>query len=395
LSDRAGNVGVVNTTCALLILIALVIGLALGRAPGAARVAALEASLAAERRAGGAESAATAGLVGVVAPLRDCLDRVEDRLHDLENARVGAYSALTEQVGMVRAASAALTAETAALANALRAPQTRGRWGELQLRRVVELAGMESRCDFEEQVRLDGADGGLRPDLVVRLAGGRNVVVDAKVSLAAYLEAVETPGEAARAERLRAHARHLRSHVDSLAAKEYWTAAGDSPEFVVLFLPGEAFLAPALEHDPQLLERALTRQVLIATPTTLVAMLRTVALGWQHEALTSNAREVFDVGRELYGRLATLGEHFDRLGRSLTRSVGDYNAAVGSLEARVLVTARRLSGLGIVADRMPGPRPVDVTPRPLGAVELLAGRVGYGAQWAGAGEADGPGAAAG
>ncbi|HEX3830102.1 MAG TPA: DNA recombination protein RmuC [Sporichthyaceae bacterium] len=360
-----------NSSCAVLILVALLVGLALGRGFGSGRLATLEAGLAAERRATEDRSAAAAGVVGVVAPLRDCLDRVEARLRELESARVGAYSALTEQVGMVRQASAALTAETAALANALRSPQTRGRWGELQLRRVVELAGMQARCDFDEQVRLDGPGAGLRPDLVVRLAGGRNVVVDAKVSLAAYLEAVSSCGEADRIERLRMHARQLRAHVDSLAAKEYWAAIANSPEFVVLFLPGEAFLGPALEHDPQLLEHAIARRVMIATPTTLIALLRTVALGWQQEALTAHAREVFDLGRELYARLSTMGEHFDRLGRSLSRSVGDFNAAVGSLESRVLVTARRLHGLGVVGEQLPTPRAVEQAPRPLGAAELL------------------------
>jgi DNA recombination protein RmuC len=372
LSDPAGSVPDVNSSCVVLIVLALLVGVALGRAFGAGRLATLEAGLAAERHAAADRSAAASGVVGVVAPLRDCLERVEARLRELENARVGAYSALTEQVGMVREASAALTVETAALANALRSPQTRGRWGELQLRRVVELAGMQARCDFDEQVRLDGPGAGLRPDLVVRLAGGRNVVVDAKVSLAAYLEAMSCSGEAARIERLRQHARQLRAHVDSLAAKEYWAAVGDSPEFVVLFLPGEAFLGPALEHDPQLLEHAIARRVLIATPTTLIALLRTIALGWQQESLTEHAREVFDLGRELYARLSTMGEHFDRLGRSLSRSVGDFNAAVGALESRVLVTARKLHGLGVVGDQLPTPRTVEQAPRPLGAAELLA-----------------------
>jgi DNA recombination protein RmuC len=362
----------VNSSCAVLILLALLVGLALGRAFGGGRLATVEAGVAAERRAAEDRSAAASGILGVVAPLHDCLNRVEERLRELENARVGAYSALTEQVGMVRQASAALTAETAALANALRSPQTRGRWGELQLRRVVELAGMQERCDFDEQVQLVGPQARLRPDLVVRLSGGRNVVVDAKVSLSAYLDAMSSSGEADRGERLRVHARQVRAHVDSLAAKEYWAAVGNSPEFVVLFLPGEAFLGPALEHDAQLLEHAIARRVLIATPTTLIALLRTIALGWQQESLTTHAREVFELGQELYARLSTMGEHFDRLGRSLSRSVGDFNAAVGSLESRVLVTARRLHGLGVVGEQLPTPRAVDQAPRPLGAAELLS-----------------------
>jgi DNA recombination protein RmuC len=324
----------------------------------------------AQVRAGGDLDRRSQAVAGLVAPLDDTLRRVEARLHDLEAARVGAYAALTEQVAANRVAAAELTAETAALVNALRAPQSRGRWGELQLRRVVELAGMEARCDFDEQVGLTLAGSVVRPDLVVRLAGGRSVVVDSKVTLAAYLEAAGSSDAAHREERLRAHARHLRGHVDALAAKEYWTALPDTPEFVVLFVPGEAFLAPALERDAGLLEHAMARRVMIATPTTLVAMLRTVAWSWQQESLTESAREVFELGRELYARLATMGEHVDRLGRSLGRAVTDYNAATGSLESRVLVTARRLHGLGVVSDELPIVRGLDHGPRPLTAAEL-------------------------
>ncbi|MGQ0467789.1 MAG: DNA recombination protein RmuC [Sporichthyaceae bacterium] len=337
-----------------LVFAALVAGFAAGHFRGAVQLASLRATLAAERRSTGNEAAAE--------PLRDCLDRVERRLRELEIARVGAYSALTEQVGMVRAASEQLTTQTAALATALRAPQARGRWGELQLRRVVELAGMVEHCDFVEQDT--STDGTQRPDLVVRLTGGRTVVVDAKVSLAAYLEAAGTTLEAPRDERLRAHARHVRAHVDGLAAKQYWAAQPDTPEFVVLFIPGDPFLAAALDKDPELLEHALAKRVLIATPTTLVAMLRTVAWGWQQDSLTAHAREVFDLGRELYGRLGTLAEHVDRLGRSLGRTVADFNAATGSLEARVLVSARRLHAAGIAAGDIPTPRLVHAVPRP-------------------------------
>jgi DNA recombination protein RmuC len=304
-------------------------------------------------------------------PVADTLERLDVRLRELELARAGAYGALTQQVSMTREATEALALRTGELLTALRAPQTRGRWGELQLRRVVELAGMAAHCDFEEQVPTPTADGALRPDLVVRLTNGRTIVVDAKVSLAAYLEASTAAEEARRTERLRAHARALRTHVDQLAGKEYWRAVPGSPEFVVLFLPGEAFLAPALEHDPALLEHALGARVVIATPTTLVAMLRTVAWSWQQDALTSHAREVFDLGRELYARLATMGDHVDRLGRSLNRAVADYNAAAGSLESRVLVTARRLHDLRVVSDDLPGPRVADATARPLTASEFV------------------------
>jgi DNA recombination protein RmuC len=309
----------------------------------------------------------------VVAPLRDTLQRVEGQLHELERARVGAYAALTEQVGMVRQTSERLRVETGALVNALRAPQARGRWGEMQLRRVVEIAGMVEHCDFDEQASVSTGTGRtVRPDLLVRLAGGKQVVVDAKVSLAAYLEAAQSTDEQVRAERMKAHARHLRQHVDDLAAKEYWALFQPTPELVVLFVPGEAFLAPALERDPGLLDHAMGRGVVIATPTTLITLLRTVAYAWQQEALTANAREVFELGQELYKRLGTLGEHVDKLGRSLRRSVENYNAAVGSLERSVLVPARRLAALKVTEKQLRCPEPVEEVPRPISAPELLA-----------------------
>ncbi|MGQ0846122.1 MAG: DNA recombination protein RmuC [Sporichthyaceae bacterium] len=346
------------------VLLALGLGFAAGHFRGALSLATLRATLAAERRA----AAERSGDALAATPLRDCLDRVEVRLRELEIARVGAYSALTEQVGMVRVASEQLTTQTAALATALRAPQNRGRWGELQLRRVVELAGMVEHCDFVEQDA--NADGTLRPDMVVRLTGGRTVVVDAKVSLAAYLEAAATTLEEQRESRLRAHSRHVRAHVDGLAAKQYWTAQADTPEFVVLFIPGDPFLGAALEKDPELLEHALAKRVLIATPTTLVAMLRTIAWGWQQDSLTAHAREVFDLGRELYSRLGTYAEHVDRLGRTLGRAVNDFNAAGGCLESRVLVSARRLHATGVAAGEIPTPRVVEVVPRPSAVVDL-------------------------
>jgi DNA recombination protein RmuC len=241
----------------------------------------------------------------------------------------------------------------------------------MQLRRVVELAGMSNKCDFEEQVGISTADGALRPDMVIRLAGGKNIVVDSKVSLAAYLEAAEAADEGVRADRLAAHARHLREHVDRLAAKAYWAALGSSPEFVVLFIPGEAFLAPALEHDPGLLEHAMANRVHIATPTTLVTMLRTAQYAWQQDALSDHALAVFELGRELYDRIASLGRHVDSLGRALTTAVSTYNRTVGSLESRVLVSARKLSDLGVVESELEQPRPVEETVRPLSAPELV------------------------
>ena len=309
----------------------------------------------------------------LVGPLKETLARVEAQLRESDEARTRSHAALTEQVSIARQTSEQLRAQTQALVTALRRPEARGRWGELQLRRVVELAGMSARCDFDEQVVVATPDGTQRPDMVVRLAGGKNIVVDSKVSLAAYLEAAESEDETVRAARMEAHARHLREHVDRLAGKAYWTGLSPSPEFVILFIPGEAFLAPALERDPGLLEHALTHKVHIATPTTLVTMLRTAQYAWQQEALSENARAVFDLGRELYDRLAGLGKHVDRLGHALTKAVSAYNQTVGSLESRVMVSARRLNDLGIVGEDISPLEPVEETARALSAPELVAG----------------------
>ena len=326
---------------------------------------------AANARAAGELDNRTAAVEQLVQPLRDTLARVETQLRDTEAARRSSHAALSEQVTIARQSSDQLRAQTQALVTALRRPEARGRWGEMQLRRVVELAGMASRCDFDEQVGVATADGALRPDMVVRLAGGKNIVVDSKVSLAAYLEAAETSDEDVRAARLGAHARHLREHVDRLAAKAYWAALAPSPEFVVLFVPGEAFLAPALEHDPGLLEHAIAHKVHIATPITLVTMLRTAQYAWQQAALSDNARAVFDLGRELYDRITSLGKHVDGLGKALTNAVSAYNRTVGSLESRVLVSARKLNELGIVEAELEQLRPVDEAVRPLSAPELI------------------------
>ncbi|MDX6199389.1 MAG: recombination protein RmuC [Actinomycetota bacterium] len=296
----------------------------------------------------------------LVEPLREQLGRVEGQLRGLETERARAFGELSKQVDTVRQSSELLGRETAALVNALRKPQARGQWGEMQLRRVVEHAGMLERCDFDEQATVRDADGrALRPDLVVRLAGQRSVVVDAKVTLAAYLEAAESTDEDFREQRLVAHARHLRQHVDRLADKAYWQQFPDAPEFVVLFVPGEAFLAPALERDPALLEHAYARRVHIATPTTLVSLLRAVAYAWQQHALTENAQEVFRAGKELYNRLSTLGGHVDKLGRSLNTAVNDYNKTVASMERNLLPAARRMADLGLAQDGVDAPRPVD------------------------------------
>jgi DNA recombination protein RmuC len=308
------------------------------------------------------------------------LARVEHQLRESDQARTRSHAELAQQVEFTRRGAEQLREQAAALVTALRRPEARGRWGELQLRRVVELAGMTARCDFDEQVVVSGAteaaggsraSGGQRPDMVVHLVGGKNIVVDSKVPLAAYLEAVEAADDVRREARLAAHARQLRAHVDQLGGKAYWAALPSSPEFVILFIPGEAFLAPALERDPGLLEHAISRRVHIATPTTLVSMLRTAHFAWQQEALSQNARAVFDLGRELHDRIGALGRHVEKLGRSLTASVVAYNQAVGSLEGRVLVTARRLSELGVVDAELPAPPSVTETTRPLSAPELV------------------------
>jgi DNA recombination protein RmuC len=305
----------------------------------------------------------------LVGPMRETLARVEQQLRESDVARARSHAELAQQVEFTRRGADQLREQTQSLVTALRRPEARGRWGEIQLRRVVELAGMAAHVDFDEQVIVEG---GLRPDMVVRLAGGKNVIVDSKVSLAAYLEAASSSDEAVRDARLAAHARHLKAHVDQLASKAYWTALPETPEFVVMFIPGEAFLAPALDQDPGLLEHALSRRVHIATPTTLVSMLRTVQYAWQQEKLSENARAVFDLGRELYDRLSGLGRHLERVGKSLTSAVGSYNQAVGTLETRVLVSARKLAALGVVDAELTAPAPVTETARILSAPELVA-----------------------
>ncbi|MDA8368446.1 MAG: DNA recombination protein RmuC [Nocardiopsaceae bacterium] len=318
----------------------------------------------------------------LIAPLQETLARVEGQLREVDAGRRAAHAELAKQVDYVREGSERLRDQTQALVTALRRPEARGRWGELQLRRVAELSGMSAYCDFEEQVGAGTDSGVQRPDMVVRLAGGKNIIVDSKVSLAAYLEAVETDDADTRRDRLKAHARHLRTHVDQLSAKSYWAAFSPAPEFVVLFIPGEAFLAPALEHDPGLLEYAMGRRVHIATPTTLISLLRTAQYAWQQEALSENARAVFELGKQLHGRIATLGGHVDALGRALSRAVTAYNQTVGSLESRVLVTARRFEELGLVDGELERPSGVADSARPLAAAELAgdaaAGMAGSG-----------------
>ncbi|MGC5029875.1 DNA recombination protein RmuC [Micromonospora sp. DT229] len=306
-----------------------------------------------------------------VAPLHDTLRRYEQRVTELERDRVDAYAELREQVRAMSSVSGELRTETKQLVAALRAPQVRGRWGEHQLRRIVEAAGMLEHCDFSEQVTAATDQQTVRPDLVVRLHGGRTVVVDAKAPFDAYLTAMEARDERSRDTQLDAHARHLRAHVDALAAKSYWTAFESTPEFVVLFLPADPFLDVALQRDPTLLEHAFARNVVLATPATLVAMLRTVAWSWRQEQLARNAVAVHSLARELYGRLSTLGDHVGKLGASLGSAVTAYNRAVGSLEARVLVSARKLAELGVSDQELSTPAQVELAPRQPQAPELL------------------------
>jgi len=309
----------------------------------------------------------------MLVPIRDQLRHYDEGIRALERERQGAYGALKEQMQQLSTSHELLQKETRHLVTALRAPQARGQWGELQLRRVVEMAGMLAHCDFDEQVSSDADGSRLRPDLVVHLPGGKNVVVDAKVPMQAFLDANDATDETVRRAHLAAHGRQLRSHVDALAKKEYWQRVHPSPEFVVAFVPGDPLLTTAMEHDPGLMEHAVANNVLLATPTTLIALLRAVAYGWQNDALSENAREVQRLGAELYRRLSVFGDHLAGVGRSLDGAVGSYNRAVGSLEGRVLVTARRFSELGVVGTAEKGlasPAPVDTAVRHLHAPEL-------------------------
>jgi DNA recombination protein RmuC len=309
----------------------------------------------------------------LVAPVKTSLEKFEQQIQGIEKSRIDSYATLTEQVRAMAEAQGALRLETGNLVKALRAPQTRGRWGELQLKRVVEMAGMLDHCDFFEQESTTTEDGRLRPDMIVKLPGGKNIVVDAKAPLAAYLEALEASDEDEKKRKLADHARQVRDHLKKLGQKAYWEQFQPSPDFVVLFLPGEMFYSAALEADPSLIEAGVDARVILATPTTLIALLRAVAYGWTQQALTENAERISVLGRELYACIATVAEHWGRVGKNLGEAVGAYNDSVASMERRVLVSARKFRDLKVAGEdrEIRDLNPVEALPREVQAPELL------------------------
>jgi len=302
---------------------------------------------------------------GLVRPIAETLRKVDDTLTAVERDRLESYARLTERI-------TALGSTTDSLSRALRTPAVRGRWGEMQLRRVVETAGMLRHCDFDEQPPLLGDNGRLRPDLIVHLPGGKQLVVDAKTPLDAYLDAQDADDEDTRLLRLQGHARQVRDHMEKLGSKTYWDALPASPELVVMFLPGETLFSAALQHDLGLIEHGLSRRVLLASPITLIALLTTVAHSWRQDALTDNLRQVADLGRDLHDRLATFAGHLDDVRKRLDGAVQAYNAAAGSFESRVLVSARRLKDLKVTtADELPPAESIDTVPRVLKELGLM------------------------
>ncbi len=310
----------------------------------------------------------------LIQPISESLAKFEHRVGEIEKAREGAYHAITEQVKNLVEGQTGLRSETSRLVQALQRPKTRGRWGEYQLRNVLEMAGMTKHVDFIEEQTIQGDDGGLRPDVIVRLPGGKSIIVDAKTPLEAYLAAIEAGDEAARETYMVNHARHVREHVRLLGSKDYWKSLRDTPDFVVMFIPGEAIFAAAFESDPTLFEQAVRKKVLISTPTTFIALVKAIAYGWQQEKLAENAQQVANLARDLYERIKKFGEHMGKLGDSLKKSVEQYNESVGSLERRILPAARKFETLGVTTDGslIPELESIELEPRAMRADELIA-----------------------